>query len=76
MIISSMWSVRVLCGRMFFLRTICLVAVTVFFTSAGARQGEIILAVNTLMMQFFIMFSYVMDGFAYAGEAMVGRYVG
>ncbi len=59
-----------------FLRTICLVAVTVFFTSAGARQGEIILAVNTLMMQFFIMFSYVMDGFAYAGEAMVGRYVG
>ncbi len=63
-------------NRDIFLRTLCLVAVTVFFTSAGARQGEIILAVNTLMMQFFIMFSYVMDGFAYAGEALVGRYVG
>ena len=58
------------------MRTVCLVAVTVFFTSAGARQGEIILAVNTLMMQFFTMFSYVMDGFAYAGEALVGRYIG
>lgn len=63
-------------NRDIFLRTLCLIAVTLFFTSAGASQGEIILAVNTLLMQFFTLFSYVMDGFAYAGEALSGRYIG
>lgn len=63
-------------NRDIFLRTLCLVTVTLFFTSAGASQGEIILAVNTLLMQLFTLFSYVMDGFAYAGEALSGRYIG
>lgn len=63
-------------NRDIFLRTLCLVAVTLFFTSAGASQGEVILAVNTLLMQLFTLFSYVMDGFAYAGEALSGRYIG
>lgn len=63
-------------NRDIFLRTLCLVVVTLFFTSAGASQGEIILAVNTLLMQLFTLFSYVMDGFAYAGEALSGRYIG
>lgn len=63
-------------NRDIFLRTVCLVAVTVFFTSAGARQGDVVLAVNTLLMQLFTLFSYIMDGFAYAGEALTGRYVG
>lgn len=63
-------------NRDIFLRTLCLVAVTLFFTSAGASQGEIILAVNTVLMQLFTLFSYVMDGFAYAGEALSGRYIG
>lgn len=63
-------------NRDIFLRTLCLVAVTMFFTSTGAAQGEIVLAVNTLLMQLFTLFSYVMDGFAYAGEALAGRYIG
>lgn len=63
-------------NRDIFFRTICLVAVTVFFTSAGAAQGEVVLAVNTLLMQLFTLFSYIMDGFAYAGEALTGRYIG
>lgn len=63
-------------NRDIFLRTLCLVAVTVFFTSQGAREGEVVLAVNTLLMQLFTLFSYVMDGFAYAAEALTGRYVG
>ena len=63
-------------NRDIFLRTLCLVAVTVFFTSAGARQGDVILAVNTLLMQLFTLFSYIMDGFAYAGEALGGRFYG
>lgn len=63
-------------NRDIFFRTVCLIAVTAFFTSAGARQGDTILAVNTLLMQLFTLFSYVMDGFAYAGEALVGCYIG
>ena len=63
-------------NRDIFFRTLCLVAVTMYFTSAGAAQGEVILAVNTLLMHFFTFFSYVMDGFAYAGEALVGKYLG
>lgn len=63
-------------NRDIFLRTLCLVSVTVFFTSAGAAQGEIILAVNTLLMQLFTLFSYIMDGFAYAGEALTGKHIG
>lgn len=63
-------------NRDIFLRTLCLVGVTLFFTSAGARQGELTLAANALLMQFFTIYSYLMDGFAYAGEALCGRYYG
>ena len=63
-------------NRDIFFRTLCLVAVTMYFTSAGAAQGEVILAGNTLLMHFFTFFSYIMDGFAYAGEALVGKHLG
>ena len=63
-------------NRNIFLRTLCLVAVNLFFTSAGARQSTTILAVNTLLLQLYLLFSYIMDGFAYAGEALGGRYWG
>ena len=63
-------------NRDIFLRTLCLVAVTLYFTSAGAAQGEVVLAVNTLLMHFFTFFSYIMDGFAYAGEALTGKHIG
>ena len=63
-------------NRDIFLRTLCLVAVNLFFTSAGARQGAVILSVNTVMMQLYLFFSYFMDGFAYAGEALGGKTYG
>lgn len=63
-------------NRDIFLRTICLVAVTTFFTSTGAAYGDVVLAVNTLLMQLFTLFSYIMDGFAYAGEALTGKCIG
>lgn len=47
-----------------------------FFTSAGGKQGSMILAVNTLLMTMFTLFSYFMDGFAYAGEAISGKFYG
>ena len=63
-------------NRDIFLRTLFLVAVNLYFTAAGARQGATILAVNTLLMQLYLLFSYVMDGFAFAGEALGGRFWG
>lgn len=59
-----------------FFRTLCLIAVTVWFTRTGSSQGTDILAVNTLLMQFFTLFSYFMDGFAFAGESLCGNYIG
>lgn len=59
-----------------FIRTICLISVMSFITFAGAHQGETIIAVNVILLQMFNLFSYFTDGFAYAGEALVGKYVG
>jgi MATE family multidrug resistance protein len=58
------------------IRTLALVAVTTFFVSVSTREGDDILAVNALLMQLFILFSYFMDGFAYSAEALTGKYVG
>lgn len=70
------WGTFFRTDRDIFLRTLCLVAVNLAFTSAGARQGDLMLAVNTLLMTFYTLFSYVMDGFAFAGEALAGKYYG
>ena len=63
-------------NRNIFIRTLFIVAVNLFFVSAGATHGTMTLAVNTLLMQLFTLFSYVMDGFANAGEALCGKYTG
>lgn len=63
-------------NRNIFIRTLFIVAVNMFFVSAGATHGTMTLAVNTLLMQLFTLFSYVMDGFANAGEALCGKYTG
>lgn len=59
-----------------FFRTLCIVGVNFFFTSAGAQEGTTILAVNTLLMQFYLIYSYIIDGYAYAAEALVGSAIG
>ncbi len=59
-----------------FFRTLCMIAVTLWFTRCGAMQGEVMLSVNAILMQFFIIFSYFADGFAYSGEALAGKYWG
>lgn len=63
-------------NRDIFLRTLCLVTVTTWFTHVGAVEGTSILAANTLLNQLFMIFSFFTDGFAFAGEAMAGRFAG
>lgn len=59
-----------------FIRTACIVSVFTFFTATSGKMGNDILAANTLLLQLFTLFSYMMDGFAYSVEALSGRYWG
>lgn len=64
-------------NRDIMLRTLCIVAVYTFFTGASARMDDReLLAVNTLLLQLFTLFSYMNDGFAFAAEALTGRFIG
>ncbi len=59
-----------------FIRSLCFMVVYVGFTSIASRFGDVELAVSTIMMKLFMLFSYFVDGFAYAGEALVGKFIG
>ncbi len=59
-----------------FIRTFCVIIVFTFFTSKSASINDHILAVNSLLMQFLLFFSFFIDGFAFAGEAMAGKFLG
>lgn len=63
-------------GRDLMLRSLLLSSISLFFTYAGVREGTIAVGANALLMQFFSIFSYFMDGFAYAGESLSGRFYG
>lgn len=63
-------------NRTLFYRTLFLVSVNMYFIVAGAKGGAVMLAVNSVLMQMFILYSYVMDGFAFAAEALCGRFYG
>ena len=59
-----------------FVRSLCFIAIYIGFTVISARYGELLLAVSSIMMKLLMIFSYFTDGFAYAGEAMTGRFIG
>lgn len=59
-----------------FVRSICFLFIYCGFTSLSARFGDVLLAASTIMMKLMLLYSYFIDGFAYAGEALAGRYIG
>lgn len=59
-----------------FLRTLCLTFSFGFFYRQSSKLGDIVLAVNVVLMQFVNWMSYGIDGFAYATESLVGKYKG
>ena len=58
------------------IRSILLILTIAFFTNQSAKLGDNILSINMILLQFFYIFSYFTDGFAYAGEALVGKFIG
>ena len=64
-------------NRDIIIRTLCVCAAYTFFTAASARmEDKTILAVNTILLELFTLFSYMNDGFAFAAEALTGRFIG
>lgn len=58
------------------IRSFLLIISIAFFTNQSAKLGDNILAINMILLQSFYIFSYFTDGFAYAGEALTGRFIG
>ena len=58
------------------IRSFCLVIGFTWFTAQGAKMGDIILAANAVLMQFFFVSTYLVDGIAIATETLVGKFKG
>ena len=59
-----------------FIRSLCFIVVYVGWTAISSAYGDVELAASSLMMKLFMLFSFFVDGFAYAGEALVGKTIG
>ncbi len=58
------------------IRTVCLLFAFAWFTSRGARNGDTTVAANMVLLHMFEVAAYMIDGFAYAAEALVGQAIG
>jgi len=63
-------------NRDLFLRTVCLLTMTVIFVSMGANMGEVTLAANAILLQIHYIIAYLFGGFANASSILVGRAIG
>jgi len=59
-----------------FIRTLCLIFSFAFFTTQGAKQGDLVLAANAILLNFITFMAFVLDGFANATEVISGKAVG
>jgi MATE family multidrug resistance protein len=57
-------------------RTICLVVVFNYFVAASGDMGLQVQAGNSLLLQMLFVMSYLVDGFAFTAESLVGKFVG
>ncbi|NQT76434.1 MAG: MATE family efflux transporter [Bacteroidetes bacterium] len=58
------------------IRTLLLILAFSIFTASSAKMSDNILAINTILLQFLLLFSYFLDGFAYAAESLAGKFYG
>ena len=73
---TGSWRAFFVLNRDLFLRSVCMIAVYIGFTMISARYGDMMLAVGAILMKLLMIFSFFTDGFAYAGEALTGRFIG
>ena len=70
------WGMMVNVNSNLFFRSACLIALSMMLFGYSARLGDVEVSSNAVINQMFLFFSYFMDGFAFTGEALVGRYKG
>lgn len=63
-------------NRDIMIRSFCLLFAFAFFTAQGAKFGETTLAANAVLMNFFLISAFFLDGCATAAETLAGRAVG
>lgn len=63
-------------NRDLFIRSACFMVVYVGFTALASHYGDEELATSSILMKLMMVFSFFVDGFAYAGEALVGKAIG
>ena len=63
-------------NRDVFIRTFFVIFTLTFYNFASAQQGKTILGVNVIFLQLLYTFSFFIDGFANAAEALIGKYIG
>ncbi|MCK5122323.1 MAG: MATE family efflux transporter [Methylococcales bacterium] len=73
---ASKFKAMLLINSHIFVRTWCLIFTFAFFTVQSARMGDLVLAVNAVLLNFQSFMAYALDGFAHAAEALVGKAVG
>lgn len=59
-----------------FIRSLAIMGIYAGITVISARYGDMMLAVSSILVQLMMIFSYFTDGFAYAGEALTGKFIG
>ncbi|MGD9827318.1 MAG: MATE family efflux transporter [Hyphomicrobiaceae bacterium] len=59
-----------------FVRSLAVQFVLIFFTAQGARSGDLTLAANAVLHNLLMLSVYLLDGFAFAAEALVGQSIG
>jgi MATE family multidrug resistance protein len=59
-----------------FVRSLGFMAIYISIPAIAAHYGDLMLAANTILMKLLMIFSFFTDGFAYAGEALTGRFIG
>lgn len=63
-------------NRDIMIRSFSLLAAFALFTRQGAQFGTLTLAANGVLMNFFLVAAFFLDGFATAAEQLAGRSVG
>ena len=67
---------KILVNMNMFLRSFILMTIFIYFMKVGASYGDSILAANAILLNFFFLFSYGIDGFAHSSEVLVGNSIG
>lgn len=63
-------------NRDIMIRTFCALGAFLFFTAQSAQTNDVTLAANAVLMSLASIAVYLLDGFAFAAETLVGQAIG